>query len=317
MSSATFAVVVPTYNRAHHVCAAIDSILSQDGPPEEVIVVDDGSTDDTLAVLARYGDRVRIVAQVNGGVSAARNVGAAVATADWLTFLDSDDLWCPGRMTLLRKDLAGADPAVVAHVANVLFKGVGAARDFFSVARIGVLPGHVQTVARPLGMFLHAFFLIGAAFRRDVFVDLGGFDPAFRTDEDSDIAHRLAVRGPFMVRGDVVAEVIRHPGDADALSPLRGRDRLGANDLKQRLFRAAYARAQDPGDRALAAAALSATLLQRAGLIRATGQGGYWPMLWRAVRTHPSPARGLARAVRAVMTGHVSRKDAVDRTAAG
>lgn len=315
--SATFAVVVPTYNRAHHVCAAIDSILAQDSPPEEVIVVDDGSTDDTAAVLARYGDRIRVIAQPNGGVSAARNAGVAAASADWLTFLDSDDLWRPGRMTLLRADLAGADRDVVAHVANVMFKGVGAERDFFSVARIGVAPGDVRVVARPLGMFLHAFFLIGAAFRRDAFAELGGFDPALRTDEDADMAHRLAARGPFMVRGDVVAEVIRHPGDADALSPLRGRDPLHANDLKQKLFRGAIARSTDPGDRALAGAALSATLLQRAGLIRAAGQGGYWPMLWRAVRAHPSPVRGLARAVRAVATGHVSRKDAVDRTAAG
>ncbi|WP_111406407.1 glycosyltransferase family 2 protein, partial [Meridianimarinicoccus zhengii] len=254
MASVTFAVIVPTYNRAHHVCAAIDSILAQEAPPEEVIVVDDGSTDDTLAVLARYGDRIRVVAQPNGGVSAARNAGAAAATADWLTFLDSDDLWRPGRMALLRADLAGAGGDVVAHVANVLFKGVGAERDFFSVARIGVAPGEMRVVARPLRMFLHAFFLIGAAFRRDAFAELGGFDPAFRTDEDADIAHRLAARGPFMVRGDVLAEVIRHPGDADALSPLRGRDPLRANDLKQRLFRGAIARSGDPGDRALAGA---------------------------------------------------------------
>jgi len=317
MMSDSFAVIVPTYNRAHHVRAAIDSILAQDLPPEEIIVVDDGSTDDTAGVLAGYGDRIRVIAQANAGVSAARNAGAAVATADWLTFLDSDDLWGAQRMALLRADLAGADPAVVAHVANVLFKGVGAERDFFSVARIAVPEGEMRVVARPLGMFLHAFFLIGAAFRRDVVADLGGFDPAFRTDEDADMAHRMAARGPFMVRGDVVAEVIRRPGDADALSPLRGRDPLAANDLKQRLFRSAHARAQDPGDRALAAAALSATLLQRAGLIRAAGQGGYWPMVWQAVRTHPSLARGVARAGRAVLTGHAPRKGVVDRTAAG
>lgn len=323
MASVTFAVIVPTYNRAHHVCAAIDSILAQDAPPEEVIVVDDGSTDDTLAVLARYGDRIRVIAQPNGGASAARNAGAAAATADWLTFLDSDDLWCPGRMALLRADLAdladlaGADRDVVAHVANVLFKGVGGERDFFSVARIGVAPGTVRRVARPLGLFLHAFFLIGAAFRRDVFADLGGFDPTFRTDEDSDIAHRLAARGPFMVRGDVLAEVIRHPGDADALSPLRARDPLHANDLKQRLFRGAIGRSDDPGDRALAGAALSATLLQRAGLVRAAGQGGYWRLLWQSVRVHPSPLKGVARMARAVVTGHASRGTVVDRTVAG
>jgi len=317
MPSASFAVIVPTYNRAHHIRDALDSILSQDAPPDEVIVVDDGSTDDTLTVLAGYGDRITVIAQSNAGVSAARNAGAAAATADWLTFLDSDDLWCAQRMAVLRADLAQADRDVVAHVANVRFKGVGAARDFFAVARIGVAPGTARRVDRPLGPFLHAFFLIGAAVRRDVFVDLGGFDVAFRTDEDTDLAHRMAVRGPFILRGDVVAEVIRRPGDADALSALRGDDPLQANALKQRLFRRALARADDPGDRALAGAALSAALLQRAGLIRAAGQAGYWPALWQSVRAHPAPAKGALRAGRAILRGHAPRKDGVDRTAAG
>lgn len=312
--SDSFAVIIPTYNRSNYVCAAIDSILAQDAPPEEIIVVDDGSTDDTLAVLAGYGDRIRVIAQANAGVAAARNAGAAVATADWLTFLDSDDLWCAHRMSLLRADLAQADRGVVAHVANVLFKGVGTPRDFYSVARIDVAPGMVRTVERPLGMFLHAFFLIGAALRRDVFTDLGGFDPAFQPDEDSDIAHRLATRGPFVVRGDVVAEAIRQPGDADALSQMRGRDPLWANALKQRLFRGAMARADDPGDRALAGAALSAALLQRAGLIRAAGKGGYWATIWQAVCAHPVRVKGVVRAGLAIVNGPRPRRNAVDRT---
>lgn len=315
--SATFAVVVPTYNRAAYVGDAIDSILAQDTPPEEVIVVDDGSTDDTQAVLARYGDRIRVVTQANAGVSAARNAGAAAATADWLTFLDSDDRWYPNRMAVLRADLAGADPAVVAHVANLLFTGVGAERDFFSASRIDIPPGEARTVARPLGLFLHAFSVVSVAFRRDVFADLGGFDLSFRTDEDTDLGHRMAASGPFILRGDVVTEAIRRAGDVGALSQLRRRDKIHANDLKQRLFRAILARSDDARERALARAALSAALVQRAGLIRAAGEGGYWPTIWQAIRTHPVPVKGFARAGWAVLNGHRPPKTAVDRTMPG
>lgn len=312
------AVILPTYNRAAHVGEAIDSILAQETPPEEVIVVDDGSTDDTLGVLARYGSAIRVVAKANGGAASARNAGAAVATADWLTFLDSDDLWRPGRVALLRRDLAGAGPDVVAHVANVLFRGVGEERDFFAAMRIALAPGEVRQADRPLALFLHSFFLIGAAFRRDVFAELGGFDTGFPTDEDTELAHRMADRGPFLVRGDVVAEVIRRPGDADALSALRGRDPWLASDLKLRHFQGILGRATDPGDRALAAGALSDALLQRAALIRGAGgagywQGGYWAALARSARSHPSPAKGWAKAARAALLGHRSTMT-VDRT---
>lgn len=313
MSRPSVAVIVPTYNRAAHIGAALDSILSQSEPPEEVIVVDDGSTDDTLAVLAAYGNRVRVIAQANTGVSGARNAGARAARADWLTFLDSDDLWCPDRMRLLRADLAEADADVVAHVGNVVFRGVGDARDFFSVARIGVAAGRAERVARPLTMFLHAFFLIGAAFRRDVFAELGGFDTSFVVDEDTELVHRLATRGVFMVRGDVLAEVIRQPGDTGALSALRGRDPVLVNDLKKRQFSALLARCTDPRDKALASAALSDALLKRARLLRRIGQPGYWQVLWQAIRCHPFPLKILGKELM-VLTGYSRQPKGVDRT---
>lgn len=88
-------VVVPTHNRSRSVCRAIDSALAQTLPPHEVIVVDDASTDDSVEVLREiYGDRIRLVAMTeNQGGAGARNVGADHATGDFLTFLDSDDVW--------------------------------------------------------------------------------------------------------------------------------------------------------------------------------------------------------------------------------
>lgn len=314
MSRPTVAVVLPTYNRASFVAEAIDSILAQPVQPQEIIVVDDGSTDNTLEVLQGYGDAIRVINQANAGASAARNAGALAATSDWLTFLDSDDLWLPDRMALLLADLGGAAPDIVAHVANVCFKGSGVERDFFAVARIPFPAGQVQTIDRPLTMFLHAFFLIGTAFRREVFVDLGGFDTSYPTDEDTELAHRMADRGRFVVRGDVVAEVIRRKGDGDALSLLRGKDPLQANGFKLRHFEGILARSRDPRDRDLARRALSDALLQRAGLIRKSGGKGYLKLLFDAARTHPEPLKGFGRVVLSVVSRPKGRAQQMDRT---
>lgn len=316
MSRPTIATVLPTYNRAAYLNEALDSILGQADPPDEIIVVDDGSTDGTADVLAEYGDRIRVLNQDNAGASAARNTGAFAATSDWLTFLDSDDLWLPDRMRLLRADLASADADIVAHVANVRFRGAGEGRDFFAVARIEAPQGATRRCARPLAPFLHAFFLIGAAVRRTEFTALGGFDTSFPTDEDTEMAHRLAARGPFLLRGDAVADVIRRSGDTSALSALRHEDPWLANDLKERHFRGILARSDDPEDRALASAALSDTLLYRAALLRDTRSDGYWAALSAAARAHPVRWKGWAKAGRAALLSQTRRGKWLDRTGA-
>src|SRR5438067_12184345 len=87
-------VIIPTYNRVARVQNAINSVLCQTFTDFEVIVVDDGSSDDTAIILQEtYGDRIRYFAQPNQGVSAARNKGLAEARGEWIALLDSDDLW--------------------------------------------------------------------------------------------------------------------------------------------------------------------------------------------------------------------------------
>jgi hypothetical protein len=93
-------VIIPTYNRAAMLGEAIESALAQTRLPGEIIVVDDGSTDDTAKVMGGFAHRVRCITQVNRGVAAARNVGLAAAKGELIAFLDSDDLWYPFKLEL-------------------------------------------------------------------------------------------------------------------------------------------------------------------------------------------------------------------------
>jgi glycosyltransferase involved in cell wall biosynthesis len=106
MTTPTISVVIPTYNTASLVVEAIDSALAQTLPPLEVVVVDDGSTDDTEARLAAYGDRIIYVRQPNAGVSSARNRGLELARGELIAFLDSDDTWHPRKLEIQASRLA-------------------------------------------------------------------------------------------------------------------------------------------------------------------------------------------------------------------
>src|SRR5687768_5324540 len=102
-------VVMPVRNRERYVVEALDSILGQSTPPGEVVVVDDGSTDDTPRLLRAYGDRLRVVRQEPMGVPAAVNRGVATATGELLAFLDSDDVFTPTSLECRLTRLTAAD----------------------------------------------------------------------------------------------------------------------------------------------------------------------------------------------------------------
>lgn len=91
-------VVVPTFNRAHTFPRALDSILCQSLPATEIIVVDDGSQDDTADLIRHRYPQVRYLWQPNGGVSSSRNRGIGASGGDWIAFLDSDDAWFPDKL---------------------------------------------------------------------------------------------------------------------------------------------------------------------------------------------------------------------------
>ena len=95
-----FSIIIPAFNSTATLARAIDSVLMQSWPTYEIIVVDDGSTDATAEVARQFGDTVHLIQQANSGVSVARNAGAAVATGDWLAFLDADDWYTNDRIKL-------------------------------------------------------------------------------------------------------------------------------------------------------------------------------------------------------------------------
>jgi glycosyltransferase involved in cell wall biosynthesis len=113
----TVSVVIPAYNAAGFIGEAVDSVLAQTFPPLEIIVVDDGSTDDTEGALEPYGSKVQFVRQANGGPSAARNRGVRMATGSLVAFLDADDTWLPGKLARQVACLDGRPRVGLVHTA--------------------------------------------------------------------------------------------------------------------------------------------------------------------------------------------------------
>lgn len=105
MDRITISVIIPTYNSKAQLGRAIESVLRQSDPLEEILVVDDGSTDGTDAMVGQCFPQVRYFRQANQGVSVARNFGAQKALGDWLAFLDADDLWFPEKQFIQKKIL--------------------------------------------------------------------------------------------------------------------------------------------------------------------------------------------------------------------
>ena len=109
--TALISVIIPSYNTSAYIREAIDSVLAQDCPDLDLIVVDDGSTDGTVDVVRSYGERLRLLTQRNEGAAAARNAGLAAASGEYIAFLDSDDVWLPGKLAAQIRHLE-ANPQV-------------------------------------------------------------------------------------------------------------------------------------------------------------------------------------------------------------
>jgi glycosyltransferase involved in cell wall biosynthesis len=198
MSVAMVSAVIPLYNKVSHVQRAIDSVLAQTCGDWELIVVDDGSTDGSADVVRRNSDgRIRLVVQENGGVSAARNRGAAEAKCDLVAFLDADDQWQPDFLeTVLKLRERFPQAAVWATAYAVIAdNGESLCTEFPGTAGSDADGGLIDYFRSPgPWMPVHASAVM---VRRDSLAKAGGFPVGVRCGEDWDTWIRLALRYPI------------------------------------------------------------------------------------------------------------------------
>ena len=185
-------IVIPAFNAAAYVGQAIESVLVQTLPPSGIVVVDDGSVDETALVVKRFGCRVTYIRQENRGVAAARNRGAAESRTEWVAFLDADDVWLPRK---LERQWA-------------LQRDSGAAAVFTSVALVAEdLSPNPNDSVYGVKDDLEALLLHGESIpqatsstllvRYSTFATIGGYDETLSAMADWDLLIRLRLLVPF------------------------------------------------------------------------------------------------------------------------
>lgn len=208
MTPLLVSVIIPTYNRASTVGRSIASALGQSYRPIEVIVVDDGSTDNTREILGGYGEEIIVVVRKNGGPSAARNSGVEMAKGEIIAFLDSDDTWGPEKIErqVRLMDRGGEDvPCCVCNAA--LLSDQGSSATSFEVAGIrSELKEGFWTNPSPVIASRFILFNQVVAIRKSAFEKVGGFKPHMRLLEDHDLAFRLSLLGPWAFISDPLVE---------------------------------------------------------------------------------------------------------------
>jgi glycosyltransferase involved in cell wall biosynthesis len=208
------AVVLPTYNRRRTLPASLESLLAQEGVDLEVVVVDDGSTDDTAAWLAGLREpRVRIVTGPHAGIAAARNAGLATVRAPFVAFHDSDDVALPGRLAVPVEFLR-ANPDVHLVIANGRMlppeNGAGDEEPWIRPAVARTLAGRRIGVAEVFRWNLGQ--LQGMCFTRAALDAVGPLDTSFRILDDLDLVLRVAARFPAVFLDVPAFAYRRHAG---------------------------------------------------------------------------------------------------------
>lgn len=202
MFESQISVVIPTYNRSRSVINAINSVLAQTREAAEIIVVDDGSSDGTEAILRDYfGNSIHLVRQENKGVSAARNAGIRIAKHELLAFLDSDDIWTPEKLE--RQAPLMDNPDVVLSATNWSYESSA----FLAFDELGLDDSGTLRLDEPLLHLSrfegHRLWLPTWIARRSALMRVGGFDERMRVAEDSRLLFRLAFEGAFCLSSHV------------------------------------------------------------------------------------------------------------------
>ena len=206
-AAALVSVVIPTWNSAATLPRAIDSVLAQTWPHCELIVVDDGGSDDTPALLAGYGARLRALRQANAGPAAARNHGLREARGDYVAFLDADDYWLPEKLEC-QVALLGARPEI--GFCSTATRVVDARGE-----PVRAWPCHKATAPLLETLFMHSAAVSGSTSgvlaRRELLLAADGFDARLRGFEDPDLWIRLAARADYVCIPEALTVVTRMP----------------------------------------------------------------------------------------------------------
>jgi glycosyltransferase involved in cell wall biosynthesis len=199
-------VVIPTYNRAKVICRTIDNVLEQTYPNIEIIIVDDGSTDDTQERLRVYGDKIRLIRQVNAGPAAARNRGMEAARGEFIALQDSDDLWVTTKLERQVEVMLKAGESVVCCLCDTLLRYTSR-QEVTDFQRAWVRPPFEEGVWINIADVLatrFVFFCQTALIRTEAVRRVGGFDETLKYHEDYELPLRLALEGPWgFVRGQL------------------------------------------------------------------------------------------------------------------
>jgi glycosyltransferase involved in cell wall biosynthesis len=211
-------VIIPTFNRAKLLPAAIGSVLAQDYPAFEVLVVDDGSSDATPELLHEFSGRLRFVRQANRGAAAARNAGIRAARHDFLAFLDSDDQFAPGKLTRQAEALLQQPKYLISHTDEVWYRQGRLLKQKKKHARHGG-----DLFARSLQFCVVGMSTVMA--RRRFFEQVGFFDEELPCCEDYDLWLRAVRQLEFLLVPEPLT--IKHGGRPDQLSDIHriGMDR--------------------------------------------------------------------------------------------
>jgi glycosyltransferase involved in cell wall biosynthesis len=217
-------VIIPTYNRGWTIGEAVDSVLAQDYREFELIVVDDGSTDNTPEILDAYGGTIKVFRQENKGVSAARNRGIAEASGRFIAFLDSDDLWLPQKLSRQVEFFNTIPDALICQTEEIWI-------------RSGVRVNPKKRHRKPSGMIFEpslALCLVSPSavmIRPSLLEIVGNFDETLTACEDYDLWLRISCRFP-VYRIDTPL-IIKRGGHEDQLSASSGLDKFRIKAIKK------------------------------------------------------------------------------------
>ncbi len=222
----TVSVIIPAFNRSKLVVNAIESVLCQTYRDYEIIVVDDGSTDNTFGILQPYMGRIRYFYQENQGTSAAKNKGIQVARGKWISILDSDDLWLPTKLEAQLKAVAALGKDFGACFTNCDFFGnTDLIPSAFDQAELHEeLPfGPLEEPFTVILARLPAIYVQSLLVLRSLVERLNGFDERIAVAEDTDLLFRLAFNTKFCFVNERLVRIDRTPSRGVALMELFSR----------------------------------------------------------------------------------------------